>query len=236
MPTKIVTSLCVALCIAAATPVAADTLKYDGAWFGSYYGTYTITDSAPYRAPVSVYAGAFKMTDISGSTLPVGTSFMALCIDIYHFVSSSTSYTLRSGDAFYSGASYKATDLERLASYVFDNGLLTNGAQSAAFQLAAWEIVSDRAGTGSYDVYGGDFRVTGGSSEVRSLANSWLGIVNAGQYDISQNLSVWQQDIAGSTQDLAVFAPVPEPETYMLLLAGLGLMGFVARRRIDGRA
>jgi hypothetical protein len=25
--------------------------------------------------------------------------------------------------------------------------------------------------------------------------------------------------------------PVPEPETYALLLAGLGLMGFVARRR-----
>jgi hypothetical protein len=26
-------------------------------------------------------------------------------------------------------------------------------------------------------------------------------------------------------------APVPEPETYAMLLAGLGLMGFVARRR-----
>jgi len=28
-----------------------------------------------------------------------------------------------------------------------------------------------------------------------------------------------------------IFAPVPEPETYAMLLAGLGLMGFVARRR-----
>ena len=26
-------------------------------------------------------------------------------------------------------------------------------------------------------------------------------------------------------------APVPEPETYAMLLAGLGLLGFVARRR-----
>jgi len=28
-----------------------------------------------------------------------------------------------------------------------------------------------------------------------------------------------------------IYAPVPEPETYAMLLAGLGLMGFVARRR-----
>jgi hypothetical protein len=29
----------------------------------------------------------------------------------------------------------------------------------------------------------------------------------------------------------AVFAPIPEPETYALMLAGLGALGFVARRR-----
>ena len=32
-------------------------------------------------------------------------------------------------------------------------------------------------------------------------------------------------------QDLAVFAPVPEPETYAMILAGLGPMGFVAHFR-----
>lgn len=31
-------------------------------------------------------------------------------------------------------------------------------------------------------------------------------------------------------------APVPEPETYAMLLAGLGLMGVIARRRkMDGK-
>jgi hypothetical protein len=28
-----------------------------------------------------------------------------------------------------------------------------------------------------------------------------------------------------------VTAPIPEPETYALMLAGLGLVGFMARRR-----
>ncbi|WP_256209002.1 FxDxF family PEP-CTERM protein [Nitrosospira sp. Nsp14] len=28
-----------------------------------------------------------------------------------------------------------------------------------------------------------------------------------------------------------LLAPIPEPETYAMLLAGLGLLGFIARRR-----
>jgi len=45
----------------------------------------------------------------------------------------------------------------------------------------------------------------------------------------------WQLPFNGngflSLQYTAVTAPVPEPETYAMLLAGLGLMGAVARRR-----
>ena len=37
--------------------------------------------------------------------------------------------------------------------------------------------------------------------------------------------------IDGSVTSTDTFAPVPEPETYAMMLAGLGLMGFVARRR-----
>ena len=34
--------------------------------------------------------------------------------------------------------------------------------------------------------------------------------------------------------NLAAVNPIPEPETYALLLAGLGVLGFVARRRQPG--
>lgn len=43
--------------------------------------------------------------------------------------------------------------------------------------------------------------------------------------------NVSAQNTAGSTQKLALVAPSPEPDTYAMMLAGLGLMGFVARRR-----
>jgi len=214
---------------------AADTLKYGGAWFGTYDGTFKIADTLP--GPVvslNVSAGAFKMTDVTGPTLAKGSTFMAWCVDIYHFLNTSASgasYQAVAGNAFYSGASaYKVTDLERLASYVFDKQLLTNATQSAAFQLATWEIINEVKGF-AYNIGLNDFKVTSGDATAIALANQWLGVVNGHSYALDQKLGIWQQTIAGSTQDLAVFAPVPEPENYAMLAAGLALMGFIARRR-----
>jgi hypothetical protein len=217
----------------------ADTLHYDGPKFSPYDGGFNIQDSSPAISWTGVAAGAFAMTDTSGSTLPAGTSFMAWCVDIYHHLSTSTAYTLQDGNTFYSAALYKDTDLERLASYVFDNSTtaFTNAlwgaanVQSAAFQLATWEIVNDSAGFGSYNVNTGDFQVTSGDTNARNLANTWLAVVNTGTYTVDQQLGVWKQNVAGTTQDLAVFAPVPEPEIYAMMGVGLGLMGWIARRR-----
>ena len=41
---------------------------------------------------------------------------------------------------------------------------------------------------------------------------------------------IWSAQ-TGNTGPVDVTGVIPEPETYAMLLAGLGLMGFVARRR-----
>jgi hypothetical protein len=49
----------------------------------------------------------------------------------------------------------------------------------------------------------------------------WLN--NGGQVPDFSNLTLFARDV--------VTTPVPEPETYALMLAGLGMLGFIARRR-----
>ena len=44
-------------------------------------------------------------------------------------------------------------------------------------------------------------------------------------------VSITTLDGTTATLDARITSPVPEPETYAMLLAGLGLMGAVARRR-----
>jgi hypothetical protein len=215
------------LCAQAA---AAHTLRYDGPMYAPYSGAFTINDNPP--APSisrTVSAGGFKMTDTSGPAPAAGTSFMAWCVDIYGTLTSSTAYTLKTGEQFYGVGSSNVTSLERLASYAFDHWTGADNVASAAFQLAVWEVVTESAKT--YSLSSDNFTVTGGDMGTRNLADSWLAQVNAGTYAIDQTLGVWQKGAGSTTQNLAVFAPIPEPQTYTMLIAGLGLMAFVARRR-----
>jgi hypothetical protein len=234
---SLITAAFAAASLFTAGAASADTLRYDGAWFGSYFGAYNIRDTLPSAVNINVSAGAFRMTDTSGPTVPAGTSFMAWCVDIRHLLNTgSSSYSLEDGAAFLGGL--VAARLERLASYVVAadgnaatttlQSTLTGSQQSAAFQLAVWEVVNEGSAS-SYNVNSGDFYVSSGDASVRTLANNWLNGAMSWAGTTTQSLNVWAGP--NSTQDLGVFAPIPEPETYAMLLAGLGLMGFVARRR-----
>ena len=61
----------------------------------------------------------------------------------------------------------------------------------------------------------------------------YIGNNNAG-YQVMTHMS--NELFAWAVRDGDVAAAVPEPETYALFMAGLGLMGFIARRRKNGQA
>jgi hypothetical protein len=62
---------------------------------------------------------------------------------------------------------------------------------------------------------------------------SWFAYAYGGTYNGTDttNLSVWNPGFEGIATVATAVAPVPEPETYAMLLVGLGLLGFTARRR-----
>ncbi len=78
-----------------------------------------------------------------------------------------------------------------------------------------------------------------GWSDTTSIGLIGTNMVVAGQmyaYVLGYNDSAGQATL-GDWDDFVIGVnPVPEPETYAMLLAGLGLMGFVARRRKQSAA
>jgi len=72
---------------------------------------------------------------------------------------------------------------------------------------------------------------TVGANEFMNLSNFLLPV---GSYDLIVKGTNSTQPAAYSGTITIAAAPIPEPETYALMIAGLAAMGFVARRRKNG--
>ena len=228
----------------AVQPVMADSLTFNGLYYSGADTVHIYNTATPPvgRASMSggeyVYSGGFSMKDTTGPwtmgtvTTAKNASFMAWCIDIWDNMGSAE-YTLKTDEAYVPSShvpltAAKELALERLASN--NLSLVVDAKTSSAFQLASWEIMAENST--NYSLTGankGNFYTSGDRLGADVLANNWL--TNLGTATPTNELFVWRADRQGSTQDLAVYAPIPEPETYALLLAGLGLLGLVARRR-----
>ena len=113
---------------------------------------------------------------------------------------------------------------------------MNNNSTSAAFQLAVWEIIYELP-SNSYSMSSG--KAVFGVQDSRetatlTLADSWLNALSTtpATAPISILSSTKSQDLVygGAT------APIPEPSTYALMIAGLAGVGFVARRRAQKQA
>jgi probable HAF family extracellular repeat protein len=126
---------------------------------------------------------------------------------------------------------YKFTDLGTIgASYRESWAIGINNSS----QVAGDSITSD-----------GTFRATIWNGTTPTDLNNFLDAsdVSAGWYlvgarDINDNgwiVGIASNTITGVTHAF-LLTPVPEPETYAMFMAGLGLMGLIARRRKNGQA
>ena len=167
-----------------------------------------------------------------------GGSFLAYCVEPEQpyalTVKGFKTYTVGS----FSGT--QATLLQGLYSSSF--GSVHSGNQQAAFQMAIWEIVRETSGTLSIAQGNGSFFLNtdgmtasqlGSANSVKALTANYLSAAqNYGGpaiYSLAKLSSASYQDLVVAS---AVTSPVPEPQSYALLLSGLGVIGMLARRRL----
>lgn len=101
---------------------------------------------------------------------------------------------------------------------------------ATAIQLAFWEITED--GDSDYDLQSGNLYLTAFDVEGLDsvlLAQSWLALINSGEWTDQGGLHYYYADSADEQDRLWVtFTPIPEPSAVLLGLFGFGL---VLRRR-----
>ena len=153
-----------------------------------------------------------------------GASFTAYCAELTQSVSFGVDYEYNQLTTLAYFGAQKAADLSRL--FTGAAGFVTNASTSGAMQAAVWEVIYE-VGI-AYDLNGGAFKA---SAANEADTNSFLGI-NAvlrslASYSPTVQLSVLQNDGA---QDF-ITASIPEPGTWALLAAGLGVVGMMSRRR-----
>jgi hypothetical protein len=187
--------------------------------------------------------GVFNGSVISGQG--TGETFLSFCLEknetfnwntnLYvKSVSTSTQNSLTPGNTTNNFGTTSSDPLSSQTAYLFtqfyNNQSIYAGTQSLAnsLQRAVWFLEGELAGT-DLNAYNSDTNATTWVAQANSAVNSgaWSGLGNVRVLNLfrDSNYTMHAQD------QLYMVSAVPEPQTYALMLAGLGLMSVIARRR-----
>jgi len=191
--------------------------------------------------------GEFKATGVSVLN-GAGDSFLTFCVEFPEHIALNTAYyvdisTQAVGGGNGVAATYTGDVSGALNSYdplspatawlytQFRNNALqsyvafsyTSNADANSLQKAIWYLENEKPYS---------FLDTKGQQLVSAaIGANWNDIGGVRVLNLYDSYNPITHVFSGKHQDQLYITPVPEPETYAMLLAGLGLMGFVARRR-----
>jgi hypothetical protein len=167
---------------------------------------------AAHAATVSSTSSVVLESDgVGGYNANFGNSFSSIATGSTF----SDSYTFTISSGFDSSASLTSTYLN--SSTVHD------------LQITGYTLTQYDAATNTYGTSYAGVNTTTGTTDTWTLAANGL---SSGTYVLAVDGKVIGNAGGSYAGDLAIsVSPVPEPATYGMLMAGLGLMGFVARRK-----
>jgi hypothetical protein len=192
-------------------------LKYTGATFGGYNRFIRDNSSGSEYSAGSLLFN----TKAPATSAPLG-SFATYCVELNEHVRASMPWVTYTLTAFTPNVASSLAHLYQVA-----GGSPGTKNDSSAFQAAVWEITHETI-SGPYSLNDGSFKGSFQTGSITTQANTWLTAVNNFS---GPDLFKAQKYVSAGYQDQLVITAVPEPESYAMLLAGLGLMGTIARRR-----